>query len=136
MKLEVRRKWFTDKSLCGQLYIDGQETCYTLEPPWADGANQHKINSILPGTYKVIIDFSPHFKRRLPHILNVPYRDQIRMHVGNSAKDTEGCTLLGYTHSVDFIGQSIKAFGDFFPKLNQAINAKEETSITFTNEPS
>jgi hypothetical protein len=46
------------------------------------------------GTYDLIVDFSNHFQKDLPHILNVPGFDGVRIHGGNKAADTEGCLLV------------------------------------------
>jgi hypothetical protein len=51
----------------------------------------------------------------------VPNFEGIRIHPGNTSKDTEGCILLGYTWTGgDFIGKSKDAFNDFFTKLQEA----------------
>ena len=41
--------------------------------------------AIPTGTYKLVIDYSNRFKKRMPHILNVPGYDGIRLHTGNTA---------------------------------------------------
>lgn len=38
---------------------------------------------------------SPKFKRELPEVLNVPHFSGIRIHRGNTHKDTLGCILVG-----------------------------------------
>jgi len=52
------------------------------------------------------------FQKEMPHILNVPGFEGIRIHAGNTPKNTEGCILLGYTVKNDCIGQSKAAFND------------------------
>lgn len=47
------------------------------------------------GRYKVIVSYSPKFKRELPLILDVKHFIGIRMHRGRYAKHTTGCVLLG-----------------------------------------
>ena len=47
------------------------------------------------GTYKVILSYSPKFKRILPELLDVPCFTGIRIHRGNTEKDTAGCLLVG-----------------------------------------
>jgi len=116
MKLEVKRTTFTDKSTIGELYIDGEFFCYTLE----DVVREEKISgetAIPAGTYKVSITFSPHFQRYLPLLLDVPNFEGVRIHPGNKASDTEGCLLVGSTKSKDFIGNSRTTFELLYEKL-------------------
>jgi hypothetical protein len=133
MELQVLRKESTNISTIGSFFINGAFAYNSLELPWSDGANVHKANCILPATYPVIIDYSPHFKRDMPHILNVPDRDEIRIHVGNYPKDTEGCVLIGLSKGHDFIGQSVAAFSDFFAILTNALKS-EKVNITIINQ--
>ena len=77
--------------------------CDTLEPTWRDyknGAYKVKGRSAIPeGRYAVVISYSPKFKQWLPILLGGPEFNSkwqgIRIHAGNTAKDTEGCILVG-----------------------------------------
>ena len=77
--------------------------CDTLEPTWRDyknGAYKVKGRSAIPeGRYAVVISYSPKFKQWLPILLGGPEFNRkwqgIRIHAGNTAKDTEGCILVG-----------------------------------------
>src|SRR6478736_9414023 len=100
MKLTLRREPSTTKSTPGKLYVDSIFECYTLE----DVVRPAKIygqTAIPAGTYKVIINMSNRFKRLLPLLLNVPDYEGVRIHPGNTDKDTDGCILPGVTRSVD-----------------------------------
>ena len=87
-------------------YSSGTEDkyyCDTLEPTWRDyehGAHKIKGRSAIPeGRYAVVISWSPKFKQWLPILLGGPEFNKqwqgIRIHAGNTAKDTEGCILVG-----------------------------------------
>ena len=83
-------------------YLPGYEDhyfCDTLEPTWRDyanGAYKVKGRSAIPeGRYAVVISYSPKFEAWLPILLGVPKFEGIRIHAGNTAKDTEGCILVG-----------------------------------------
>ena len=73
--------------------------CDTLEPTWRDyknGARKIKGRSAIPeGRYALVISYSPKFKKWLPILLGVPMFEGIRIHAGNTEKDTEGCILVG-----------------------------------------
>lgn len=132
MKITVQRKYFSDLATIGELSIDGVFECHTLEDTVRK--NQPKVpgaTAIPVGTYDVIIDESLRFNRPMPHILDVPGFDGIRIHSGNSDKDTEGCLLLGtYDPATpDWISGSKDAFASFFSKLAQALTT-EAVSIT------
>lgn len=121
MKLKIVRDTFTDKSTIGSLYIDDVFVCYTLEDVVReDGVKIYGETAIPDGIYSVTLSWSNRFKRVLPLIYNQPDLsvqsegvrfDGIRIHAGNTDKDTHGCPLVGFTKSKDFIGNSRKAFG-------------------------
>jgi hypothetical protein len=123
MLIEVKRFEFKPTYTIGKLYINGKYECYTLEDAVRDKKVQD-VTAIPTGTYKLIIDASARFRKDMPHILNVPNFTGVRIHAGNTSKDTEGCILLGTTWSGgDFIAQSKLAFDKFFTKLKTAKEA-------------
>lgn len=116
MKLDLVRKWFTEESTIGELFVDGKFLCYTLE----DTIREEKIygkTAISYGKYEVVITRSPRFKKDMPLLLNVPGFEGVRIHAGNTAKDTEGCILVGMTKSDDFIGGSKMAFETLMQRI-------------------
>ena len=75
-------------SILGKLYFNGGIVCYTLE---------NAAKAIPCGMYSVQNSKSPKFKRELPLVWNagVSASRGIRMHRGNTAKDSQGCILVG-----------------------------------------
>ncbi|MBQ2216294.1 MAG: hypothetical protein II416_08455 [Prevotella sp.] len=73
--------------------------CDTLEPVWRDfahGAYKLKNGCAIPeGRYPVVITYSPKFKQWLPLLLGVLNFFGVRMHAGNTVKDTQACILVG-----------------------------------------
>lgn len=123
MKIQVQREWKSAKSTTGELYIDGEFECFTLEDiVRPKGEKVYGETAIPAGLYRVTLEFSPKFNRRVPHIQNVPGFTSILIHPGNTSADTEGCLLVGQTHSEDFIGQSKAAFEALFRKMDGAEN--------------
>ena len=107
MKLVLRRQpsaqgatlgTLTDESVIGDPVL----VAHTLEDEVREvpgvPVEQWKVpgkTAIPAGTYLVVLDYSPHFGRVLPHVLDVPGFEGIRLHPGNTVADTEGCILLG-----------------------------------------
>ena len=105
MNLKLKRRYFCDKYTIGSLYLNDKYFCDTLEDPNRDinkngkfdnGEIKIKGNTCIPfGKYKIIVNLSPKFKRELPRLLDVPSFEGVLIHRGNTAKDTEGCILVG-----------------------------------------
>lgn len=127
MKLRIERKTKSAVATVGRLSIDGEDAgFFTLEPP----IREEKPRAIPEGVYKVIVDYSQHFECELPHVLDVPGFEGIRIHPGNTSKDTRGCILLGKTWGgANFIGYSRDAFNAVFQKIQAALAQGEEVTL-------
>jgi hypothetical protein len=137
MQLKVVRYGFGPKATIGKLYINDVFECYTLEDVdrhLESGGVKIQNETAMPrGLYDVIIDYSNHFGKDLPHILNVPQFVGIRIHPGNDDTATEGCLLLGKSVvNDDFISESKLDFNAFFDKLKAALNNGETVTIEIT----
>lgn len=86
--LVLIRDKFTETAVQGRLFLGSTFICFTLE---------NAAKAIPAGLYKLSNGKSPKFKRELPLVYNdkVPATRGIRIHVGNSAKDSNGCILVG-----------------------------------------
>jgi hypothetical protein len=129
MELRLIREPTKNGTTLGALYVDKVWQCWTLE----DAIRPEKIQGetcIPEGKYKVILDESIRFQRLMPHIISVPNFTGIRIHYGNTRKDTEGCILVGKTRGNALIGLSKEAFGDLFLSLRCA---KDEITIKIEN---
>jgi len=102
---------FDQKFTHGELFMNSitgkwLDFCYTLEDVVRDinfsgdfDGLEKKIygETAIPfGTYQGQITYSPTFKKDLPLIKNVPNFEGIRIHSGNTVKDTAGCILVGF----------------------------------------
>lgn len=115
MIVKIVRTFKGPEYTIGKLYIDGQYFCDTLE----DTIRKEKIagkTAIPAGKYKVKKTYSPRFKKQLPEILNVPNFFGVRIHAGNTAKDTEGCILLGLNKTKGAVINSQNAVAFFMDK--------------------
>ena len=130
MKIEVLRTDFTSESTIGRLSIDGAFQCYTLEDAVrADGVKIYGETAIPTGLYDVVLTRSPRFKRVLPLLLDVKNFVGVRIHPGNSARDTEGCILVGEAKAKDWISKSRPAFNALFAKMKQAQARGEKITL-------
>ena len=96
VNLLILRDTFTDESTIGELFINGERFCDTLELPYRD--NQRSISCIPTGSYKVRLRYPRESAtREYLHLLVQEVKDRsfILFHRGNSAKDTRGCILVG-----------------------------------------
>jgi hypothetical protein len=134
MNLKLIRQIFTDTSTIGSLFIDEIFECFTLEAVVrAPGIKIPGVTAIPYGSYEVVIDFSNRFARNMPHVLRVPMFEGIRIHSGNTSRDTEGCILLGTTKGKEIIYESKAAFMKFYPKLEEGLQ-QGEVRIEITND--
>ncbi len=110
INLLLIRDTFSKVSTLGELFLNGERMCDTLENPWID--NQRNISCIPEGVYDV--------RLRLPresgtrdylHLLvqEVPNRDFILVHRGNFPSQTQGCLLVGIGTEQDVVHNSVLA---------------------------
>ena len=98
MNIELNRITRKLSYTIGRLFVDGKYFCDTLEDRCRDLDKEKKVmneTAIPEGTYEVIVNVSARFKRKLPLLSDVPHFSGIRIHRGNTDKDTSGCILVG-----------------------------------------
>ena len=82
----------TEKAILGRLFIGGVFICYTLE---------NAAKAIPAGLYSMQNSKSTKFGRELPLIYGdkVPASRGVRIHAGNSYKDSSACLLVGMSRN-------------------------------------
>ena len=133
MKLLLKRIYFGDTYTVGQLYevtdYGQSPLCYVLEDKFREVEGQdvkvwkeQNKTAIPKGVYDVRITFSNRFQSKLPLLDNVPSFTGVRIHSGNSSKDTEGCLLVGMTWDgqSDWVGSSKTAMSLVMPLIEKA----------------
>lgn len=136
MELTLNRIFLGSSATIGELLINDKHLCDTLEDRVRpEGEKVYGKTAIPEGTYEVKLTHSPRFKKILPEILNVPNFSGIRIHTGNSSKDTEGCILVGTWdgEKEDWISDSRIAFEKLMSLLQKAEDKKESITITINN---
>lgn len=138
MKIEVKRVAKKSTYTIGRMYIEGKYFCDTLEDKDRLLTQNTPLSTIMSvkmpgstaiptGTYKVIVNMSPKFKRNLPRLLNVPGFEGILIHRGNTDKDSAGCILVGENKVV---GKVINSTIYEKKLVNILQNTKEDITIT------
>lgn len=119
MEMTLKRVLFTDDGTQGVLISDGRLRFLTMEPEWKD--NVRGISCIPEGSYLCKRVDTPKHGNTF-EVLQVPGRDSILIHSGNTEADTEGCILLGMeAGEIDgkrAVLRSKEAFGKFFELTN------------------
>lgn len=132
MNLFLQRIAQTPEYTIGRLYIDEKFFCHTLE----DAVREEKIagkTAIPAGTYQVVVNRSSKFNRDLPLLLDMPNFEGIRIHRGNTAKDTSGCILVGENKIKGKVINSTKYETLLTSILKREMQSGSNISITIGN---
>lgn len=104
--LRLERDTYLNGTTLGKLYgIDGKELCQTLEDICRAWGIKHGGTTAIPvGEYLLTVSMSGKFKRRMVMVYTEPNKYElkaagisfkgIRMHGGNTNKDTWGCIIV------------------------------------------
>lgn len=146
MELTLTRKWFSEKSTIGILSVNNKFFCNTLEDidRNLDSSMSEQeiakikvkgITAIPTGRYEVAMTFSERFQQYMPLLLNVKGFAGIRMHVGNTSEDTEGCILVGmYDPNIYDKIVTSKVTYEKLLKLIRSVEKTEKIYITIVRE--
>ena len=133
MNITLIRKYKLPTYTIGKLYIGEEYFCDTLEDKdrgLTDNMTVSEISRIkikketaIPtGTYKVTITYSNRFKKNMPLINDVKGFEGIRIHSGNTDKDTEGCVLVGFNKVKGNVINSRDTYNKLFSILSKSNN--------------
>lgn len=131
MKLELIRIANRPTYCIGKLYIDGVWFCDTIEDTDRGLDDSMSVDEILKkkikgetaiptGVYKIEITYSPKYKRMIPLLIGVKGYSGVRIHSGNTSKDTEGCLLVGRNTKVGMVTDSRNTYQRLFARLQNA----------------
>ena len=146
-RILVQRTYRGSAYTIGKLFIDGNYICDTLEDVdrgLSSNMSEDEIKKIkiygetaIPaGTYKVIMNvvsekfknrvWAKPYKGKLPRLVDVPGYEGALIHVGNTAKDTLGCILVGENKVKGQVISSTNAFN----KLMNILKDEEDIELT------
>lgn len=141
MEIKVKRIARKDGYTIGRMSLNEEYFCDTLEDTDRGLNSTMSVDEILSkkrkgitaiptGKYDVILTFSPKFKRVLPLLLNVKGYEGVRIHAGNTNKDTEGCLLVGENKIKGQIINSRATLERLMSVLLECEKRKEKVTIT------
>ena len=157
--LELKRIYTCNTYTIGKLYINGEYVCDTIED--ADRGLRSDMplkeikakkvygeTAVPTGTYEITMDvksskysdfnrysWAKPYNGYLPRLLDVPGFDGVLIHVGNYAKDSLGCILVGLNKAKGCVSDSTITFNLLMDKY--LLPAKEKGvkfSIKITSE--
>lgn len=106
-ELLIKRFESHSSSIIGELFVNSQFLCYTLELPWL--WNARNVSCIPPGNYVGFIRYDKKDCWRI-QLNNVPRRSGVQIHIGNYPRDIRGCILIGMTFSFNAVKNSTEAY--------------------------
>ncbi len=109
MQITVIRTRYTEKSTSGIMLVNDIYFGFTLEDRLRNGPKIPNETCIAAGEYDLIVSHSTRFNRDLPEILKVANFTGVRIHGGNTDKDTEGCILVAANRINDDLIQGSKS---------------------------
>ena len=141
MELKLKRIARKEKYTIGQLYIDGDYFCDTIEdkdrglrqdlPLSVNKKRKVQNETAIPtGRYRVTLGVkSPKMSKRpaydfcdgyVPRLINVPAFDGILIHIGNTERDSAGCIIVGQNKVVGRVINSTDTFHRLYERLKAA----------------
>ena len=143
MELKLIRKYRKTDYTIGILYVNNKYFCEILEDidrGLKDSMSLEEIKKIkikdqtcIPyGKYQILMTYSPKYKKIMPLVNNVKGFEGIRIHSGNTNKDTSGCLLPGFNKMKGQVINSRETFNKLYSLIQTAINNKENVTIEIT----
>lgn len=141
MEITIDRKWKKNGYTISRIYVNGVLFgCNALEDtdrglrsdmPLSEikAKKVYGQTAIPSGEYECAYTYSARFKKMLPLLLNVKGFEGVRIHSGNSAKDTEGCLILGLNLKTGMVLNSREWTNKLISKMQEAWNRKERVTI-------
>ena len=140
MKLKLIRKYKKPTYTIGELYINGQLFCSTLEDTdrgLTSAMTEDEIfdvkvkgkTAIPLGVYTIENTYSPKFKKYMLAVQGVKGFAGIRIHAGNDANDTEGRILVGKNTQVGRLTCSRSTLMELYTIVRAAIHGGQKIEI-------
>jgi len=148
MELSIKRFSDNGESTLSIMYMNNTFFGFVLEDTYREIKKMHET-CIPQGRYRV--DYNPNvtpmtnkYRKKYAgfftnHLMlqNVPFFENVYIHVGNSADDSSGCLLVGNKASSNadrdgFIGDSVNCFKKVYKSIAGALDKGEDVFITIS----
>lgn len=145
MNVYVTRRWQIpappggEAGTIGTLRCDWGLTGYSLEdevrvdPDPSTPQNEAKVygkTAIPVGVYRLALRYSPHFKRDLPHMEDVPGFTETMLHGANTPLDVKGCIGVGHRRTPTGIADCAGVVDEIVAQLRAADQREEDSFLT------
>jgi len=104
--IELTREYKADCTM-GDLVINGINY-KTLEPPNREKTGGVKPYCVEEGLYRITMEYSPRYDKRLPELKNTGDITECKIHRGNFVKNTLACILPGRTAGENYVNHSLE----------------------------
>ncbi len=126
MRIDIVRVEKSVDGMFGVLLIEKRAFCNTFEDIWDNNAYGTGIPN---GNYTATKYYSPSKKIEVWQLNDVPDRNNIQIHAGNTLNDTLGCILIGQSWDKLRGNRAILNSGDTFTKFMQVTRNEKRLDI-------
>jgi hypothetical protein len=141
MEIKVIRKYKKDTYCIGEMLVNGEHFCNTLEDKDRGLSSDMTLSQIkkikiyaktaIPyGTYNVTVYFWPKYRKNYPLLHDVKGFTGILVHCGRTANDSAGCILVGENKIKGGLVNGEKYIRKLTTMCEDAIKLGEKVTIT------
>lgn len=146
IELRLDRIWLSERACEGELFVDGEHFCWTIEDRSRGLAWHMSLAEILRrkvygqtaipiGRYRVVLYNSPKHGPDTLLLVDVPGFDFIEIHIANRAEELQGCIAVGTDQTTpddDWVGGSRAALTSLRERIVPRMKAGEACWIVVT----
>lgn len=134
----LQRHWSDENQSTGTLLVvdkKGQPVWGSLCIERGDRNNQRNVSYVPAGTYPLVFEYSPRFKRKLWELKDVPNRSECKIHSANYWDQLNGCIAPGLKlKDLDHDGYfDVTSSKNTIKEFHAALKCLTETTITIIN---
>ena len=137
-KVKLIRHWADENQSTGTLLVVngiGQPVFGCLCIERGDRNNKRNVSNVPPGTYPLVYEYSPRFRKHLWELKDVPNRSECKIHQANFWDQLNGCIAPGLRlKDLDRDGYyDVTSSTNTLNNLHEALKGLRETSIQVIN---